>query len=484
MSNLYPAAKTAISRGKIGFISLDSGAASRQGVLCNSAINPYARTKASLPAGNLLLGDFSVRVAREMGGKEIFLATAPHGHTFLSRYFSDSTLHGIKINVCLERELSGPLGAINNLFYSGKINAAQISTLCVCCADIVHNLGKAELLSALDAHLQSGAALTAVVHSIPWESKEWESRSFSTFLVQGMPQRSDYDDFGKFQAAVAQFAQNAQKRSLRISKCFEKEQDETRLIMSAGSNLLSSGIFFIDMKIWSDLQPNISSDFNDFGFHLFPALSGDFEAFRNRLGALFLSGLENELYPFYAHVLPEKKSDGSQIYCRDITNPLALLGLNHDIAEGLVDTNIGDPGCAFWRKIEGAQNGYVGTSSVELNAKILSGGKEGMVGPIIGSHSNIRGEIGPLTVIGDYSIVKAASVKGSLIFGGTPHRKVYIGEGWRLQNCIVIGPVNLERSSIYGEFGRHPYLHDLIVYPDSVYPDAWRFIPISRTPQI
>lgn len=196
----------------------------------------------------------------------------------------------------------------------------------------------------------------------------------------------------------------------------------------------------------------------------------------------FSSRIENGDFPFQAFILPDKDGNGNKIYCRDIANPIALLELNHEIARGAIQTKLLDPGCDFWKRIEGARSGYKGTSSSNVDpGKIISPENiVGNIGPLIGSHSNVTSEVDYLTVIRDYSTIAAKSISASLIFGGNDKQSVFIGEGWDISNCIIVGPVKMERYTEYKRLGRNPQISKSIIYPNWRHPDNWVDVPLNK----
>ena len=474
----------AIANRRVAFVILDSGKATRQGPLCDLSKNPNAFTKGGLPYGNLLLADCQVQTARRMGLDEVHLTLPPHanGARHLTKYYNNPDLHGINVKLQYEDEIRGTLGAINRLFEIGRIKADEIDTLCIAFADTVHNI---DLMPILAAHIESNAALTASVYEIDWVAREWDSRSFGTFVLDGMPDRSTFNSFENFKVEQREFVRENRNNSVPVAKFCEQNNDANHFVNNSVSNLLFAGAAFFNIELWKALSENISSNYHDIGHDVFPTLGGRSSEFEAELNRHFLDKIDKNQYPFHAYIVPDKDDRGELTYCWDVTNPYALLKLNHQVARGLIDTRIGDPDCAFWRKLH--PYGYVGTSGTNPDSWHLKffdpePGYPNSVGPIIGSHTDFdKTRIDPDTVVRDYATIYAESLRGTLVNGGDEDRKVYIGEGIRLVNCIVVAPVRLERRSEYFSSGRNPFKQNMIIHGNPSKPEWPIEIPIDTT---
>ncbi|NQU17299.1 MAG: hypothetical protein HQ564_04450 [Candidatus Saganbacteria bacterium] len=476
--NVNAAARLAIKNNRIATVILDSGKATRQGPLCNYVLNPNAVTKGGLPAGNLCLTDFQVEAARNLGLPKLHLTVPQHqGRSRLKKYYQDKALHGIKVDVYEEDRIRGTLGVINKLFADSQINPDSIDTLCVLFGDTVHNI---DLLPILEAHLESRASLTAAVHRIYWEAHEWEARSFGTFVLDGMPRRSDFSNPGIFEKKQEEFVLKNQNACLPVTGFCEQVAEPVLDRVTSDSNLLFCGIAFLDMKFWRDLSQNISPDYYDIGRHLFPALGGRLGEFSGDLSPDFVRKIEQNQYPAFAYLVPDSNPQGKKVYCRDITNPLALLRANQEIANGLIDTRLEEPGCRFWRRL--SPNGFVGTSGSNLYDITISRPQtpEG-IGPIIGSHCTLeRTTVDSSTIIGDHTDLLGGNISGSLIFGGSDQKKKSYIREWRIQNSIVFGPVTMNSNDEQWSLGDSPLIKDAIVFATPAGPEAWTRVSIRK----
>ena len=481
---MYSSAIKAIRDGKIRAVVLDSGEAQRMGPICNPRITGSV-TKGYVPVVHLRSTDLPKCALRDAGFSEMTLAVSPHpGANLVERYYQDPAIHGIKVRTYREDLIRGNLGTLMQLFKSGLFNFDEIEHVAFLFADTVLNF---ELLPILAAQIDNEADLTIAGYAIPsWVDEEWDLRSFGVAVLEGMPSRPSDMPFASFQEKMNDFLQQSRGKALTLTRFREKIEDPTRYMMTAESNIIYAGVAFLSVKLIKALRDVISTNFNDMGFGLLPALDpGRHNEFSGALSPDFLRRLEKREFKSQCYVLPEFNTEGKKVFYHDLASPASLLKMQRLVLSGAVDIGAATPGNEYWKPLD--PTGYVGISNPPiLNTEITTSTHyPGAFGPFLGAHGDYRNSsFDPLSVALDYTYCESSKISGSLIFGGTGKgrdQQVLI-ENMSLDGCIVMGPVILKRTGAYHRFGKEPHLKHVIVHRNPFAPndpESWAFTPMD-----
>jgi NDP-sugar pyrophosphorylase family protein len=421
---------------------LASGSGRRQRVLTNPKFNRYARPKAMLPVGNMVLIDFSIEALKGLGLLKLYVGAGPRPLSdILERRLLKRELYNAEIQMHSEQELLDTAGTVNYLIQN-FIQPYPNDTICVLPCDTPHNINLGPIL---ESHLRTGAAATVAALPIRWSSPEWAERTFGTIRLKGMPNIEKYPDRNVFEAAVKKFTRTLGGETFRVKGFDEKvPRDE------APSNLINTGIYFFNAGFLMDLDPIITrrypedspTRFSDFGLHLFPLLGGRHEEFayiRNKEPKFFNKIAQGE-YQFNAYVLPPNT------YWRDVGNPIALIRANMSVLDGKLDTGL-EYRLQRWEPQSWGWKGAHGTT-ISDQAVIASPKHAGTLGSIISGHVTVgAGAMIERSVVLNYSEVHGRVIN-SLCFPGTTHqvlestahiRRNIIGNGIELANSIFVG---------------------------------------------